>query len=113
MKYISLNWTLALKFSVGNKKRMRDCRILMAHDCIIMVLISSIIITRNIKLVSTMQLQLLQLHLALSQLTMSQLGLSLLSLSLLSAYTVTTDRFWLIQTKLYFTLFHVPVSLDM
>ena len=53
MKYISLNWTLVLKFSVGNKKIMRDCRILMAHDCIIMVLISSIIITRNIKLVST------------------------------------------------------------
>ena len=34
MKYISLNWTLALKFSIGKKKRMRDCRILMAHDCI-------------------------------------------------------------------------------
>ena len=33
MKYISLNWTLALKFSIGKKKRMRDCRILMAHDC--------------------------------------------------------------------------------
>ena len=32
MKYI-LNWTLALKFSIGKKKRMRDCRILMAHDC--------------------------------------------------------------------------------
>ena len=35
MKYISLNWTLALKFSIGKKKRMRDCRILMAHDCIL------------------------------------------------------------------------------
>ena len=35
MKYISLNWTLALKFSIGKKKRMRDCRILMAHDCIV------------------------------------------------------------------------------
>ena len=34
MKYISLNWTLALKFSIGKKKRMRDCRILTAHDCI-------------------------------------------------------------------------------
>ena len=34
MKYISLNWTLALKFSIEKKKRMRDCRILMAHDCI-------------------------------------------------------------------------------
>ena len=34
MKYISLNWTLALKFSIGKKKRMRDCRILMAHYCI-------------------------------------------------------------------------------
>ena len=34
MKYISLNWKLALKFSIGTKKRMRDCRILMAHDCI-------------------------------------------------------------------------------
>ena len=34
MKYISLNWTLALKFSIGKKKRMRDCRILMAQDCI-------------------------------------------------------------------------------
>ena len=34
MKYISLNWTLALKFSIGKKKRMSDCRILMAHDCI-------------------------------------------------------------------------------
>ena len=34
MKYISLNWTLALKFSIGKKKRMRDYRILMAHDCI-------------------------------------------------------------------------------
>ena len=34
MKYNSLNWTLALKFSIGKKKRMRDCRILMAHDCI-------------------------------------------------------------------------------
>ena len=34
MKYIGLNWTLALKFSIGKKKRMRDCRILMAHDCI-------------------------------------------------------------------------------
>ena len=33
MKYISLNWTLALKFSIGIKKRMHDCRILMAHDC--------------------------------------------------------------------------------
>ena len=33
MKYISLNWTLALKFSIGKKKRMRDCRILMAYDC--------------------------------------------------------------------------------
>ena len=33
MKYISLNWTLALKFLIGKKKRMRDCRILMAHDC--------------------------------------------------------------------------------
>ena len=33
MKYISLNWTLALKFSIGKKKRMRDCRILMAHVC--------------------------------------------------------------------------------
>ena len=33
MKYIGLNWTLALKFSIGKKKRMRDCRILMAHDC--------------------------------------------------------------------------------
>ena len=33
MKYISLNWMLALKFSIGKKKRMRDCRILMAHDC--------------------------------------------------------------------------------
>ena len=33
MKYISLNWTLALKFSIGKKKRMRDCRILMVHDC--------------------------------------------------------------------------------
>ena len=33
MKYISLNWTLALKFSIGKKKRMRDCRILMAHNC--------------------------------------------------------------------------------
>ena len=33
MKYISLNWTLASKFSIGKKKRMRDCRILMAHDC--------------------------------------------------------------------------------
>ena len=33
MKYISLNWTLALKFSIGKKKRMRDCRILMARDC--------------------------------------------------------------------------------
>ena len=33
MKYISLNWTLALKFSIGKKKRMRDCQILMAHDC--------------------------------------------------------------------------------
>ena len=33
MKYINLNWTLALKFSIGKKKRMRDCRILMAHDC--------------------------------------------------------------------------------
>ena len=35
MKYISLNWTLALKFSIEKKKRMRDCRILMAHDCIL------------------------------------------------------------------------------
>ena len=35
MKYISLNWTLALKFSIAKKKRMRDCRILMAHDCIL------------------------------------------------------------------------------
>ena len=35
MKYISLNWTLALKFSIGKKKRMCDCRILMAHDCAI------------------------------------------------------------------------------
>ena len=34
MKYISLNWTLALKFSIGKKKKMHDCRILMAHDCI-------------------------------------------------------------------------------
>ena len=34
MKYISLNWTLALKFSIRKKKRMRDCRILMVHDCI-------------------------------------------------------------------------------
>ena len=34
MKYISLNWTLALKFSIGKKKRMCDCRILMTHDCI-------------------------------------------------------------------------------
>ena len=34
MKYISLNWTLALKFSIGKKKRMRDCRILMAHDTV-------------------------------------------------------------------------------
>ena len=34
MKYIGLNWTLALKFSIGKKKRMCDCRILMAHDCI-------------------------------------------------------------------------------
>ena len=33
MKYISLNWTLALKFSIGKKKRMRECRILMAYDC--------------------------------------------------------------------------------
>ena len=33
MNYISLNWTLALKFSIGKKKRMRDCRILMAYDC--------------------------------------------------------------------------------
>ena len=41
MKYISLNWTLALKFSIGKKKRMRDCRILMAHDC---TYISSILI---------------------------------------------------------------------
>ena len=34
MKYTSLNWTLALEFSIGKKNRMRDCRILMAHDCI-------------------------------------------------------------------------------
>ena len=34
MKYIGLNWTLALKFSIGKKKRIRDCRILMTHDCI-------------------------------------------------------------------------------
>ena len=33
MKYISLNWTLALKFSIRKKKRMCDCRILMAHNC--------------------------------------------------------------------------------
>ena len=33
MKYVSLNWTLALKFSIGKKNRMRDCQILMAHDC--------------------------------------------------------------------------------
>ena len=33
MKYISLNWTLALKLSIGKKERMRDCRILMTHDC--------------------------------------------------------------------------------
>ena len=32
MKYISLTWTLALKFSIRKKKRMRDCRIVMAHD---------------------------------------------------------------------------------
>ena len=33
-----MNWTLALKFSIGKKKRMRDCRILMAHDCIMYLL---------------------------------------------------------------------------
>ena len=36
MKYISLNWTLAFKFSIGKKKRMRDCRILMANDSSVM-----------------------------------------------------------------------------
>ena len=41
MKHISLNWTLALKFSIRKKKRMRDCRILMAHDCISIIMRAS------------------------------------------------------------------------
>ena len=50
MKYISLNWTLALKFSIGKKKRMRDCRILMAHDCILLLETVSLYYSGRIKI---------------------------------------------------------------
>ena len=50
MKYISLNWTLALKFSIGKKKNMRDCRILMAYDCTLGLCIFDLFSPQNFNL---------------------------------------------------------------
>ena len=52
MKYISLNWTFALKFSIGKKKRMRDCRILMVHESYVIKLNNLTVVTCHILILS-------------------------------------------------------------